>query len=174
MANYAICSNADCVRSLTRYIQCFASPIGLLVFSLLCNLSYMLGSRQPMWGTVALYTMGGGIIGAALAALPGFVEFLSIHDAETKSLAWKHMFSNVTGLVVFVVAFWLQYQNGSPNPSAVLLSPFGVLSIAIGGWLGGEMVYVNGMAVERVDKLDKQQARTTEPHRAGVSRANMS
>ena len=88
MANYAICSNADCVRSLTRYIQCFAFPLGLLVFSLICNLIYMLGSRQPMWGTVALCTMGGGIIGAALAALPGFIDFLSIHGAETKSLAW--------------------------------------------------------------------------------------
>src|SRR6202165_1634495 len=172
MANYEIFSQLDCVRPLTRYIQCFAFPIGLLVFSLFCNLIYMLGSRQPMWCTLALCTMGGGIIGAALAALPGFVEFLSIHDALTKSLAWKHMFANVTGLVVFVVAFWVQYQNGSPNPSAVLLSPFGVLSIAIGGWLGSEMVYVNGMAVERVDKLEKQQARTTEPHRSGVSRAS--
>jgi uncharacterized membrane protein len=172
MANYAICSNADCVRSLTRYIQCFAFPIGLLVFSLICNLIYMLGLRQPMWGTLALYTMGGGIIGAALAALPGFIDFLSIHGAETKSLAWKHMFANVTGLVVFVVAFWLQYQNGSPSPSAVPLSLLGILSIAVGGWLGGGMVYVNGMVVERVDKLEKQQARTTEPHRSGLGRAS--
>ena len=172
MANYAICSNADCVRSLTRYIQCFASPIGLLVFSLLCNLSYMLGSRQPMWCTLALYTMGGGIIGAALAALPGFIDFLSIHDAETKSLAWKHIFANVTGLVVFVVAFCLQYQKGRPSPSAVLLSHLGVLSIAVGGWLGGGLVYVNCMAVERVGKLEKQQAGTPEPHRSGVSRAS--
>ena len=172
MANYAICSNADCVRSLTRYIQCFAFPIGLLVFSLICNLIYMLGSRQPMWDTVALCTMGCGIIGAAFAALPGFIDFLSIHDAETNSLAWKHMFANVTGLVVFVVAFWLQCQNGSPSPSAVPLSLLGVLSIAVGGWLGGEMVYVNGMVVERVDKLEKQQARTTEPHRSGLGRAS--
>ena len=125
-----------------------------------------------MWGTLALCTMGGGIIGAALAALPGFIDFLSIHGAETKSLAWKHMFANVTGLVVFVVAFWLQYQNGSPIPSAVPLSLLGVLSIAVGGWLGGEMVYVNGMAVERVDKLEKHQARTTEPHRSGLGRAS--
>jgi uncharacterized membrane protein len=86
--------------------------------------------------------MGGGIIGAALAALPGFIDFLSIHGAETKSLAWKHMFANVTGLVVFVVAFWLQYQNGSPSPSAVPFSLLGVLSIAVGGCLGGEIVYV--------------------------------
>jgi uncharacterized membrane protein len=172
MANYEIFSHVDCVRPLTRYIQCFAFPIGLLVFSLICNLIYMLGSRQPVWGTLALYTMGGGIIGAALATLPGFIDFLLIHDAETKSLAWKHIFANVTGLVVFVVAFSLQYQKGSPSPSAVLLSHLGVLSIAVGGWLGGGLVYVNCMAVERVDKLEKQQARTTEPHRSGVRRAS--
>jgi uncharacterized membrane protein len=170
MANYAIwCKGSlpetmegSCqVLQAPRYVQCFAFPIGLLVFSLICNLIYMLGSGQPTWDTAALSAMGGGIIGAGLAALPGFIDFFSIHDAETKSLAWKHMFANVIGLVVFIVAFWLQCQNGSPSPFAVLLSLFGVLSIAVGGWLGGEFVYVT---VERVDKLEISQACTTESH----------
>jgi hypothetical protein len=31
-----------------------------------------------------------------------------------------------------------------------------VLGIGVGGWLGGEMVYVKGMAVEAVEKLAKK------------------
>jgi uncharacterized membrane protein len=36
------------------------------------------------------------------------------------------------------------------------ISIVGVLAIGIGGWLGGEMVYVKGMAVEAVEKLAKK------------------
>jgi uncharacterized membrane protein len=36
------------------------------------------------------------------------------------------------------------------------LSIIGVLAIGLGGWLGGEMVYVKGMAVEAVEKLAKK------------------
>ena len=36
------------------------------------------------------------------------------------------------------------------------LSVVGVLALGFGGWLGGEMVYVKGMAVEAVDKLAKK------------------
>jgi len=32
-----------------------------------------------------------------------------------------------------------------------------VLGIGFGGWLGGEMVYVKGMAVEAVEKLAKKE-----------------
>ena len=36
------------------------------------------------------------------------------------------------------------------------MSVVGVLAIGIGGWLGGEMVYVKGMAVEAVETLAKK------------------
>jgi hypothetical protein len=36
------------------------------------------------------------------------------------------------------------------------LSVVGVLALGFGGWLGGEMVYVKGMAVEAVKKLAKK------------------
>ena len=37
-----------------------------------------------------------------------------------------------------------------------MLSVVGVVAIGVGGWLGGEMVYVKGMAVEAVDELAKK------------------
>jgi uncharacterized membrane protein len=40
------------------------------------------------------------------------------------------------------------------------LSSVGVLAIGVGGWLGGEMVYVRGMAVEAVEKLAKKAERS--------------
>ncbi len=38
----------------------------------------------------------------------------------------------------------------------LILSVVGVLSVGVGGWLGGEMVYVKGMAVEAVDEMSKK------------------
>lgn len=133
-----------------------AFPIGLLVFSLVCDLIYLFGSRQPVWSNVALYTMGGGIIGAVLAAVPGFIDFLSITESQMKSIALKHMLVNLTGLVIFVLDFWLRVKSTSVSNVPIALSVVGVLVFGVGGWLGGEMVYVKGMAVEPVEKMSKE------------------
>jgi len=50
-------------------------PLGLWVFSVICYLIYLLGNVR-VWHTVALYAMGGGIIGGAAAAIPGLIDFL--------------------------------------------------------------------------------------------------
>ena len=46
-------------------------PIGLWVFSFVCDLFHAGGASAQAWTTVAFYTMAGGIIGALLAVLPG-------------------------------------------------------------------------------------------------------
>jgi uncharacterized membrane protein len=132
-----------------------AFPIGLLVFSVICNLVYVLGSGAPVWAEVALYMMGGGIVGGLIAAVPGFIDYSSITDRATRNVAWKHMLANVTGLILFIIAFWAEYQTSNAN-LGLTFSILGALSLAIGGWLGGELVYVKGMSVERVDQIERQ------------------
>ena len=46
-------------------------PIGLWIFSFVCDLAFVFGSGAAVWSTVALYTMAGGIVGALLAAIAG-------------------------------------------------------------------------------------------------------
>ena len=53
-------------------------PIGLWVFSLVCDLIFAFGATSPVWKTVALYSMAGGIIGALAAAVPGLIDLLSL------------------------------------------------------------------------------------------------
>lgn len=133
-----------------------AFPIGLFGFSLVCDLIYAFGSRQTVWSEVALYTMGGGILGAVLAVLPGFVDFLSITEREMRSIAWKHMLVNLTAVLVFMLDFWLRVESLAGKKPTLVLSVIGVILLGVGGWLGGEMVYVKGMAVEAVEQLSKQ------------------
>src|ERR1700752_4425951 len=98
-----------------------AFPVGLLVFSVVCNLIYMLGSHEHVWTQVAFYTMGGGILSAIIAAIPGLIDFLSITDRNTNRLAWTHMLANISGLILFFVAFWT-YRNESATSGTVTLS----------------------------------------------------
>src|SRR5439155_1300719 len=45
-----------------------AIPIGLWIFSLICDLVYRFGGGNPNWQVVAWYTLVGGILGALVAA----------------------------------------------------------------------------------------------------------
>jgi uncharacterized membrane protein len=134
-----------------------AFPIGLLVFSFACDLVYFFGTRTPVWSRVALYTMAGGILGGVVAALPGLIDFLSIRDPKTKNVAWKHMLANLSGLVLFAAAFWLHHRYGAPSTGSLGLSLLGMVALGIGGWLGGELVYVHGMGVDLAERSKTEQ-----------------
>lgn len=133
-----------------------ALPIGLWVFALVCDAVRAAGG-DAVWKTVGTYCVTAGIIGALLAAVPGFIDYLSIDEAEMKRIANIHLAVNLGAVVIFGLNLWLRLQGLPDNVWGPLaLSLIGVLAIGIGGWLGGEMVFVKGMAVEAVDKLARK------------------
>src|SRR3954468_9191117 len=79
-------------------------PIGLWIFSFVCDLFHASGASAEAWTTVALYTMAGGIIGALLAALPGLVDLLSLPEGP-RSTAIKHMALNLTIVALYIINF---------------------------------------------------------------------
>ena len=132
-----------------------AFPIGLWVFALVCDIVAATGATGP-WSTVALYSVAGGIVGAVIAAVPGLIDYFSIDDAAMKRIAIFHMVVNVSALIIFAVNLWVRLALPTNNVVPLILSIIGVAGIGIGGWLGGEMVYVKGMAVEPVEKVAKK------------------
>ena len=54
-------------------------PIGLFVFSLVGDIAVWLG-HDAAWPEVAFYCMGGGIVGALLAAVFGLVDLIALRD----------------------------------------------------------------------------------------------
>ncbi len=149
-------------------------PIGLWTFSLVCDIIYLFGGRDPIWSTVALYTAIGGIIGAALAAVPGLIDYFSIDDPEVKAIGTRHLLVNVGALVIFIVASIVRAKEISAVVPFVL-SIAGIVLISIGGWLGGDLVYIRGMAVEPLEELAEelaeQEERATEGGPGGLRRA---
>ncbi len=140
-------------------------PIGLWVFAMVCDVIHA-ASGNSVWQTVATYCVAGGIAGAVLAAVPGLIDYFSIDETEMKRIANLHLAVNLGAVVLFTINFWLRFRLPAESRLPLALSVVGVLAIGLGGWLGGEMVYVKGMAVEAVEKLAKK---VEEPSRRRVA-----
>jgi len=124
-------------------------PIGLWVFSIVSDFIFKLGWGSPIWNDVAFYTLAGGIIGALIAAVPGFIDLIGLQNPKTKSIAIWHMFINLLAVALYCVNFWLRTQRAPGDNLPILLSAIGIVLIIISGWLGGELVYVRGVAVKQ-------------------------
>jgi uncharacterized membrane protein len=95
-----------------------------------------------------------GIIGGAMAAVPGLIDWLSLKDPEVVKIANWHARLNVIALLIFAASWYLRTTSGASLVSgsytiSVALSVIGVILIAISGWLGGELVFNHGVAVSR-------------------------
>ena len=122
-------------------------PVGLLIFSLICDLFSLLGSN-PEWTVVALYTMIGGFIGALLAAVPGLVDLLSLTDPRIKKIALIHMSLNLVAVALFATNIWLRLNGAAISGTPLFLSVVAIAILAVSGWLGGEMVHRHGVGVD--------------------------
>ena len=124
-------------------------PIGLWVFAVVADLVHM-GGGGPDWKDVAWYCIGGGIVGALVAAVPGFVDLTSISVGNVRKVALTHMTINLIVVGLFGLSFWLR-TTGVPGGWPAAISGIGLLLLGLGGWLGGELVFVHGMGVEAAE-----------------------
>jgi uncharacterized membrane protein len=132
-----------------------AFPIGVWVFALVCDVVHAAGG-DPVWQTVATYCIVAGIVGALIATGPGLIDYFSIDEAAMKKIANLHMAVNLGAVAIFAINLWIRFRVPAESYLSLGMSVAGVLAIGIGGWLGGEMVYIKGMAVEAVEKLAKK------------------
>jgi len=140
-------------------------PIGLWVFSFVCDLCFAFGSGVLEWKIVALYAMGGGIVGALLAAVPGLVDLLSL-PSEPRKTALVHMAINLTIVVVYAVNFWLRLDMPTA-PGLVWLSALTIAMLLVSGWLGGKLVYLSGVAVSAGEIPPARRTESTRAPAAG-------
>src|SRR2546426_4842548 len=119
-------------------------PIGLWVFSLIADVVYRFGS-DPVWLTIAYWTMVGGTIGAVIAAVPGAIDFMSLRDRTAIRIATAHMLLNITILLLFVANIGLRTRGYDPIGAPFALSVVAVALLLVSGWLGWELIYRQGV-----------------------------
>jgi len=130
-------------------------PVGLLIFSLICDLVALSSLHPENWILVAFYTMLGGFIGALAAAIPGLIDLLSMTDTRVKRIALTHMSLNLLAVALYAVNIWMRYTRGTHSATVILLSVLAVVILAISGWLGGEMVHRHGVGVDTDEPVER-------------------
>ena len=127
-------------------------PSALFVVAFLCDLARLITGVSTPYSVLAYYSIAGGIVGALLAALPGFIDYLSLERPNLKRLGRLHMLTNSGVVLLFVINIYLRRPSGIAGQSKALpmiLSSVGIVLLGVSGWLGGEMVYVHGVGVEK-------------------------
>lgn len=110
--------------------------------------------RHPTLLVIAKFLIAAGCIGAIAAAIPGFIDWLTIPNGEAKKVANWHARLNIAALVVFAISLFLRVGRYSELVGRKLTIPFllslvGVILIAISGWLGGELAFRYGVGQTR-------------------------
>lgn len=129
-------------------------PIALFPVSLLLDLgSWMCPWRDLYLTRGAFVTLVGGLATALLAAVFGLADFASIRrDHPARAVAIQHLVLNVVALLLFAVSAVFRYpflDAATTGGIPLALSVAGVAILAYSGYLGGHLVYSDGVGVGR-------------------------
>src|SRR6266496_33903 len=126
-------------------------PAGLFISTVIMDILYLV-FHNPVFSTVAFYMMIIGVIGGLLAAIFGFIDWSGLpSNSRARNIGLCHGLGNFIIVVLFGASWFL--RRGSPGfvPSglAMTLSFAGILLALMTLWIGGELVYRLGVAVDR-------------------------
>ena len=129
-------------------------PIGLFVATFLFDVICW-RTGNDAFATGALWLLGAGLVGAALAAVAGLIDFFGDARIRQISDAWQHAIGNVILVLVQLVSFYWRYRNGPSGvvPMGLSLSFIAVLIMLFTGWKGGELVFRHRVAVYNEPRL---------------------
>jgi uncharacterized membrane protein len=127
-------------------------PIGLWITSFALDIWFYF-ERNLTWIYASKFMIAAGCLGALAAAIPGIIDWWTLKDRQVVRIANWHARLNIAALIVFLLSLYFRMGIGAPLVGRRLTIPFllsflGVILITISGWLGGEMVFKHGVAVE--------------------------
>jgi len=125
-------------------------PLGLLSIAVLFDIAY-LTTNDPTFAEVAFWDIGVGVVGGLIAAVFGLIDWLAIPKrTRAKRLGLWHGGGNVVIVLLFLASWFLRLPDHAYLPD---LLPFALALLAVAmavvtAWLGGELVYRLGVAVD--------------------------
>jgi nitrite reductase/ring-hydroxylating ferredoxin subunit/uncharacterized membrane protein len=142
-------------------------PIALFPLSLVLDLASWLSPRPELHLVrSAFIVIATGIATAVVAVIPGVVDYASIRDDHpAKKTATLHMVLNFLAVGLFAAGLGLRY--GSLDLTRTGALPLLVSFIALGvlgysGYLGGTLVYADGVGVGRHRRRTRLPEKTIE------------
>jgi nitrite reductase/ring-hydroxylating ferredoxin subunit/uncharacterized membrane protein len=128
-------------------------PISLFALSFLLDLASLVFGDNPALVQAAFYSMALGVFMALLAAAPGFVDYSDIrNDSHAKRIGAYHMVLNLAVVALYAVNLGFRYGDLDAPQTPVLpviLSLLAIILLSVSGYLGGMLVYDDGIGVGR-------------------------
>jgi uncharacterized membrane protein len=117
-------------------------PLGLLATAVVFDVLYLITDRTG-FTVAAAFAIGAGIIGGAIAAPFGWIDWFAIPSGtRAKRIGLVHGLGNAVVLVLFAIS-WLLRANANawmPDGWALTCSFAAVVLAVATAWMGGELV----------------------------------
>lgn len=120
-------------------------PIGFMIGAFAFDVLGFIFKVNYLWAA-AYYTSAAGALMGIIAGLPGFIDYtMSVPPNSTGfTRATKHMFIQITTVVLFGIAWFLRTGvDAQPGILTLILELAGTITVTIGGWMGGTLVNRN-------------------------------
>lgn len=140
-------------------------PIALFPLSLIFDLvTWMSAAGDAGLVRAAFWCLVGGIVSGLVAGAVGMVDYTDIRDDHpAKKTATWHMVLNLIALGVFAAGAGLRYGNldtGKTESVALVVSLVGLGLLGYSGYLGGHLVYSDGVGVGRHRRRNRTPEKT--------------
>jgi uncharacterized membrane protein len=126
-------------------------PAGLFTSTVIMDILYLV-FRNPALTIVSFYMAIIGVVGGLMAAIFGFIDWLALpNNSRAKNIGLWHGLGNFVIVVLFAGSWLLRRGSANFVPSgfAMMLSFVGIVLALVTLWIGGELVYRLGVAVDR-------------------------
>ena len=123
-------------------------PLGLLATAVVFDVIYLVGGT-PLWADVAFWLIVSGLLGGAVAAPFGLVDWIAIPSGtRAKRVGAVHGIGNVVVVLLFLTSALLRAELPTAAPALAYVCSFGGAALALfTAWLGGELVTRLGVGV---------------------------
>jgi uncharacterized membrane protein len=126
-------------------------PLGLLTTSVVWDIVH-LATDERRWAMISFWTIVAGVVGALLAAIPGFVDWLAIpNGTRARKLGLYHMVINLVVVGLFAVSLAARWATPGGYDLAglgrMLPGWIGIGLATVSAWMGGELIETLGISV---------------------------
>lgn len=141
-------------------------PIACYVAACASFIAYAAGAAS-FWFRVGVYADLAGVISAAIAAVPGFIDwtFGVPTGSPAKATGLLHMAANVVALILFALNAFVQWphrlESLPATGSSVALTLLGVAFTLVAGFLGWKMVQTHHVGIDLTPEQQRFEPRAS-------------
>jgi nitrite reductase/ring-hydroxylating ferredoxin subunit/uncharacterized membrane protein len=132
------------------HVMLIPFPLAFFVGAFFFDVIGVIWGQEDFWITGGLLAVA-GLVTAVAAAVPGAVDyFRTVPPASSaKKRATRHALANLSAVALFALGLWLRGGlDVSPTFASLVVWAVALVLLAMGGWMGGTLVYRNQIGVD--------------------------